>query len=210
MRIIGPIFMAGLVTAFVMAVYGWFFGKKHPSWVVRLASPIWCACGLYFWDLCMDVSPTEWANVVWALGTCLLFGGLTTFIASTLSSYTPEYNALLPENQKKPSVKRATWLFILAAFLTGLPAMMLSIVIYNGEFMPGHLLFVALPVVFVTLTLYAAIGQLRGKELEPPKWTLVALSLILVILLIVCFKGPGVLALFLMPFVLAASFGKRS
>ena len=216
--ILGYVFFPGMVLALVLALLGINFGAKHPHWFVRLLSLILCLCGfLAMFFVGAEFNPLYFAhpvlnNLIAAAGLCSIGFGGTVFVTSTLASKSPEHNALLPENKDKPSYKRAAWLLVLTAFIIGIPAMMLGIVLYHGEFVAGHIFLVVVPTIFSGLTISQARAELRpnASKSEPPKWVLVGLVLLLVAVLLACFKGWGLLCIFLVPFVLLGSGSARS
>ncbi len=215
--VLGYILLPGLVAAFVLAFYGIRTGKKHPTWLTRLASPIGFACAAAAFlfvpsemNMLYDRYPVL-NNLLAVAGICGMsfFGSL--FVTACLGSKNPAYDALLPENQNKPSVKRATAMLALTGLILGIPGLMLSIIFYNGEFMWGHLFIIAFPAVFASLTLHSAMVELKGTggTARPPKWSVAALFVLVAVLIIAVFKGPGLLFLIFLPVVLALS-GRRA
>lgn len=210
--VLGYIILPGLILAIFLLFFGFKFGENHPNWFVRLLSPPGFACGLAaMFFVGAEFNPLYSAypvlnNLIAACGICAMTSGGAAFVASTLASKNLEYHALLPQNLDKPSYKRAVWLLVLTAFIIGIPAMMLGIVLYHGEFVAGHLFLIAVPTILAGISISAARAQLgwNATRSQPPLWTLYGLVILLVVLLIVCFKGPGLLFIFLAPLVFLA------
>ncbi|MBY0550606.1 MAG: hypothetical protein K2W95_25225 [Candidatus Obscuribacterales bacterium] len=207
--VLGYIILPGLILAMFLMYFGFKLGENNPNWFVRLLSPLLAACGLAaMFFVGAECNPLYsdhpvLNNLIAAFGICAMTSGGSAFVASTLSSKIPQYNALLPQNENNPSYKRAVWLLVLTAFIIGVPAMMLGIVLYHGEFVAGHLFLIAVPTALAGLTISAARAQLGrpATRSQPPLWTLHVLVIVLVVLLIACFKGPGLLFIFLASFV---------
>ncbi len=196
------VFFIGVALAAVLYGFGFKLGSTRGTWTTRVLAALGCVAAL--------------ALLVFGPGLSLRFEGwilLSTFntlgfcagllVASWLSSAVPEHNALLPENDFKPSKKAAALLFSCAAIVLAMAGFLGYMFIANPVYhdQPGmYCLVVMLWLTVALLTAAAGWASLIKPDLivtggTISQWSGIWLWLVVGVPLIVGLKWLGALLL---------------